>query len=231
MTCTHTMTLGVYLLGALEPPERSEFESHLAGCDICRAELVRLAPLPGLLHQISATDFEDGLPPAPAEPPPAPVTEPVPIPAVVRLPDGPPRPARRYWQVAAAAVIVLVLALGAVFGWQALRHEDTPPAAEGVTWSASDADPGVEAGARLIDREWGTELQVKIDGAPPGRECYLVVYDHYGNREVTGWWKTDHDSNEEIPASTSIRRSKIEKIEFKLDEDTVVATIDAPANG
>ena len=35
MTCTHTSTLGVYLLGALEPEDRSTFEAHLSGCDVC----------------------------------------------------------------------------------------------------------------------------------------------------------------------------------------------------
>jgi putative zinc finger protein len=239
VTCAHTTTLGVYLLGALEPPDRSEFESHLAGCGTCRTELVRLAPLPGLLHQISPEDFEDGLPPAPAEPlpvtvsDPQPVTEPVPVPSppvVVPLPAEPPRRPRRYWQ-AAAAGIVLILVIGGIFGWQALRH-DTPPAAEGVVWTGSDPNTGVGADVRLVDREWGTEFEIKVHGAPPDRGCYLVVYDHYGNREVTGWWKTNHDPNDAIPASSSIRRSKIEKLEFKLDdEQTVVLTIPHGGNG
>src|ERR1700741_2107962 len=63
MTCPNTVTLGAYLLGALDPQERFDFEAHLGGCDTCRAELVRLAPLPGMLNQISLDDFSDGLPP------------------------------------------------------------------------------------------------------------------------------------------------------------------------
>ncbi|SDC64715.1 anti-sigma factor family protein [Actinokineospora iranica] len=67
MTCKHTLSLGAYLLGALDPAERSAFEAHLTGCAACRGELVQLAPLPGLLHRISPEDFEDGVEDIPFE--------------------------------------------------------------------------------------------------------------------------------------------------------------------
>jgi hypothetical protein len=233
------MTLGVYLLGALDPAERSTFESHLSYCDICRVELVRLAPLPGLLNQITPEDFADDLPSTGAEGSPVvteaqPITEPVPLPVplppvpeprdtpVHALPGTPFR--RRHWRVATAAAAVIVLAVAGVFGWRALRE---PPPVEGVTWSTEVGATSVEA--RLIDHKWGTEIQSEIHGLPPGRACYLKVYDHYGKFEVAGWWGTDHDPNAEIPASTSIARSKIWKLEYLLDDkETVVATIQAP---
>lgn len=241
MTCPHTMTLGVYLLGALEPAERSAFESHLSYCDICRTELVRLSPLPGLLNQITPEDFADDLPPTGVEGAPVvtavqPITEPVPLPRLpephepldtpVREASDTPRSRRssRYWRVAAAAAAVVVLAVAGVFGWGALRQ---PPPAEGVTWSVEAGATSVQA--RLVEHEWGTEIQSEIHGLPPGRECYLKVYDHYGKYEVAGWWGTDHDPDAEIPASTSIQRSKIAKLEYLLDDkETVVATIQAP---
>jgi len=251
MTCQHTMTLGVYLLGALDPIERSQFESHLSYCDICRGELVRLAPLPGLLNQITQDDFADEWSSAGPDGPEGPdstvatrvpvqsqpITEPVPLP----LPPLPPvtagtpespvpvrrSPRKRHWQVAVAAAVVVVLAVGGVFGWQAIR-EPVRPAAQGVTWSATTQDGAAHADARLVDREWGTEIQSKVEGLPPGRRCYLVVYDHYGKHEVAGWWGTDHDPDAEIPASTSIPRDKIERLEFKLDGETIALTIPAP---
>jgi hypothetical protein len=263
------MTLGVYLLGALDPAERSAFESHLSSCDPCRGELVRLAPLPGLLNQITPEDFADDLPPtgaeatagapggAPAwlqpvtEPVPLPVPPPVPppLPPVGRDPRDPydprdlpgtpdtpgpddrsePKPPARVWRVAAAAAVVLVLTIGGVFGWRALREDVPPPRAEGVTWSVTAADGSAHADARLVGHEWGTEIQSRLEGLPPGRKCYLVVYDHYGNREIAGWWGTDHDPDEEIPASTSFQLAKIERLVFKLDEETVALTIQAPA--
>jgi hypothetical protein len=230
------MTLGVYLLGALEPAERSAFESHLSYCDMCRTELVRLSPLPGLLNQITPEDFADELPPSATAAVPvataiAPITEPVPLP---RLPEPPGTPVhepvdtprqRRYWRVAAAAAAVVVLAVAGVFGWGALRQP--PPAGEGVTWSVEAGATSVRA--RLVEHEWGTEIQSEIHGLPPGRKCYLKVYDHYGKWEIAGWWGTDHDPNAEIPASTSLQRGKIAKLEYLLDDkETVVATIQAP---
>ena len=38
-----------YVLGTLAPPEAAAFETHLATCDRCRAELAELDALPGLL--------------------------------------------------------------------------------------------------------------------------------------------------------------------------------------
>ncbi len=235
MTCPHTMTLGVYLLGALDPAERSTFESHLSYCDICRVELVRLSPLPGLLNQITQEDFAPDLPPTGAVGSPVgtrvqPITEPVPLLPIPEPRDTPVHPLpgspsrRRHWRVATAAAAVIVLAVAGVFGWRALRE---PPPVEGVTWSTEVGATSVQA--RLIDHEWGTEIQSEIHGAPPGRGCYLKVYDHYGKFEVAGWWGTDHDPDIEIPASTSFDRSKIWKLEYLLDDKTtVVATIQAP---
>ena len=52
MTCTMMMSLGVYVLGAAGTEERQRLEAHLPTCPACRAELTRLAPLPGLLAGI-----------------------------------------------------------------------------------------------------------------------------------------------------------------------------------
>ncbi|OLF09620.1 anti-sigma factor family protein [Actinophytocola xanthii] len=250
MTCTQTVTLGAYLLGALEPPERYEFESHIAQCDSCRTELIRLAPLPGMLNQISVEDFDEGLPPgelyptapmpiqtlnAPAPqmlaPPPellVPPSPPEPSPAPEE-PAGPARPRRpRMYRVAVAAALVVLVAVGAVFGWGALRGPAPQPEDTGITWTATAPQTDVSANVRLLDHEWGTELQIRMANLPPGRSCYAVVYDHYGNRETAGWWGTDHDADVEIPGSTSIRRSWIDRIEFKLDDKVTFLTIKAP---
>ena len=45
-----------YVLGALSPAERREFEEHLAGCPICQAAVSELAAVPGLLAQVSPAD-------------------------------------------------------------------------------------------------------------------------------------------------------------------------------
>ena len=45
-----------YVLGALSPAERREFEEHLATCPHCQAAVSELAGIPGLLAQVSPAD-------------------------------------------------------------------------------------------------------------------------------------------------------------------------------
>jgi anti-sigma factor RsiW len=45
-----------YVLGALSPAERREFEEHLAGCTGCQQSVAELVGLPGLLGQVSPED-------------------------------------------------------------------------------------------------------------------------------------------------------------------------------
>lgn len=51
-----------YALGALAPDERSTFESHLAGCDVCRAEVQSFTEVAGLLaHAARPVEPSEGL--------------------------------------------------------------------------------------------------------------------------------------------------------------------------
>lgn len=248
MTCTHTSTLGVYLLGALEPEDRSGFEAHLSRCDLCRAELVRLAPLPGLLNQITLADFDDagGPPTLPSlAPEPIAVTDP-PEPAVVADPPAPvvvdlpparpvrelerPRPRRPYWMIAAAAALVVALTVGGIVAYETLRGPVTGPSE--VTWSASNPRNGVRADARMIERAWGTEIQIMMDNVPAGESCRLVVWAKGANgyRETAGWWATPAEHPEgEIPASTSIDLSMIYKLEVVAADTTLLVDIHRPS--
>src|SRR5580700_11366631 len=52
--CTEARpSLGVYVLGAIEPAERGLVDGHLATCRDCRDELAGLAGLPALLARVS----------------------------------------------------------------------------------------------------------------------------------------------------------------------------------
>ena len=63
------LSLGVYVLGAIDPAERSQVDSHLASCRDCRDELAGLAGLPALLARVGVEEAialaeSDGPPPA-----------------------------------------------------------------------------------------------------------------------------------------------------------------------
>src|ERR1700691_4346620 len=50
------ISLGVYVLGAIDPAERALVEGHLATCQNCRDELAGLAALPALLARVSTEE-------------------------------------------------------------------------------------------------------------------------------------------------------------------------------
>ncbi|SER58054.1 anti-sigma factor family protein [Actinokineospora terrae] len=244
MTCSHTLSLGAYLLGALDPVERSAFEAHAARCADCRTELVRLAPLPGLLHRISAADFED-TPEVPADlrggEPPAwyeeePVTEPAQgrVPAVTLVPDAlvpdidAPRKGRRLALMAAAAAVVVALSVGGVLVYEAVRGQENQPPLT-VSWSATDQASGVRADVDLTDRAWGTEVKIRLHDVPPGKPCKLVVRGRDGYREVAGWWATSYGQGESIPGSTSIDLTRISRVQVVTDDDIVLVDVPPPS--
>ena len=53
--CADTrQALGVYVLGAIDPAERSLVDAHVSGCPECQDELAGLAGLPALLSRVGA---------------------------------------------------------------------------------------------------------------------------------------------------------------------------------
>ncbi len=197
--------LGAYLLGALDPAERAVYEAHLAGCPVCEAELLRMAPLPGLLQRVQEEDFaEPG-----AEP--EPVTEPVPQAA-------PPRPKPSRAPLIAAAAVVLVLALAGIAAVTVFAPEGPTV----VTWSAHDPASGIRADVALTERPWGTELNIRMRDVPPGKPCKLVVRARDGSRETAGWWAAGVTAEEEIPGSTSFDLTSIARVEVISGENVVI---------
>jgi hypothetical protein len=52
MSCGFTYDDGAYILGALAPAERADYEKHLPTCATCRESVAQLAVLPGLLGRL-----------------------------------------------------------------------------------------------------------------------------------------------------------------------------------
>ena len=50
-------SLGVYVLGAIDPAERSLVDAHLVTCRDCRDELAGLAGLPALLARVNPDEI------------------------------------------------------------------------------------------------------------------------------------------------------------------------------
>jgi RNA polymerase sigma factor (sigma-70 family) len=197
VSCQHTVEVGAYLFGSLDLKERSAFEKHLGNCDACQAEMLRLAPLPGLLGRLSLEDVEN----------------------LDEIPSSPPKPNhhRRVLIACAAVLTVLALAGGLFF----LRPAPSPPV---PTWVAQDQGTGVNASVSMITKSWGTEMRFKLGNVKPGARCKVMVFSREGQREIGGWWGSDHAADEEIPGSTSFSLDRIDRLEVS-DESGPLVTL------
>jgi hypothetical protein len=196
VTCPETMSIGAYVLGALEASERRAVEDHLVTCTACRTTLLQFAPLPGLLHAVPVEDIE-------AEQP-----EPAPLQLSKKK-----RPRR--WVLAAAGVAVI----SGVATWGVL----SAPAS--ATWTATDGVGGLDTTAKLVSRGWGTDIHLRLSDLQPYEHCMLVVHGRDGTVETAGWWAANGSYQAEVPASTSIPLRDIARLEVVDAGDTVLSTV------
>jgi len=196
MTCPETMSIGAYVLGALEASERRAVEEHVVTCTACRETLLQFAHLPGLLHAVPVEAIEADQP------------EPAPL----RL-SKKKRPKR--WVLAAAAAAVIA----GVASWGLL----SAPAS--ATWTATDGVGGLDTSVTLVSRDWGTDIQLRLTDLQPYEHCMLVVHGRDGTVETAGWWAANGSYHAQVPASTSIPLSDIDRLEVVDAGDTVLSTV------
>ncbi|MFC1441145.1 zf-HC2 domain-containing protein [Streptacidiphilus sp. N1-10] len=211
--CQESVSLGAYLLGALDPEERRALERHIAGCAHCRAELVELAPLPGLMRHTAfeelpeTAEVAESLSPAREQPPEADSAglRPLPVPTQHR------RRSRKRAALAAGLALAACAAGVGVYsvaerGGGAGRAATVQAAA---TWGATDPTTHVSATAALFPEAWGTQFQLKLGGLPSDITCHLVVHGKDGATETAGTWGSGYAVSAQVPASTSISPAQI----------------------
>lgn len=184
MTCTEArLSLGAYVVGALDDTERAELRSHLDGCCGCREELRELADVAPLLATMTLAEAESG----PADP-----GEEL-LERLLTRAAREQRAARRRRAVLALAAVVVVLAMvGGVVALLVGRTGPTRPAtvaAPVVTVSASSTTSGAHAAVAVTSVAWGSRLELELDGVPAGERCQLVAVGRSGTREVAATWQ------------------------------------------
>ena len=194
------VSLGVYVLGAIDPAERALVEAHLATCRDCRDELAGLAALPALLARVTAEEAialaaGDGPPPGQPGGPEAP---PELLATVIDLTAA--RRRRRRWRDASLGVAAALIIAAGVFGGLRLGGSPAaPPAASadypgqpnGPWQTATTSASGMSASVQYRSMGWGTQLAVKVSGIPVGTSCQLWVIGPGGSRTLAGGWVTD----------------------------------------
>ncbi|GAB2463586.1 zf-HC2 domain-containing protein [Xylanimonas ulmi] len=221
---------GAYVLGALGPGERRDFEAHLVGCDACRDAVAALAGLPGLLGAVGAGQ---GAGDEPAEGDVLPLAR---LAAAARR--GRRRHRARLTAAGAALAVVAGVAGGLVSGsvsGPVSGLVDTSPTAPPASSAASEAartielvpvgDTGLHADLVATPTPWGTRLEwscrYALTGGPaaggydPAEVTYqLVLVDRAGGRSVAATWTTAHPEAHGLGASSALPIEALDRVEI-----------------
>jgi hypothetical protein len=206
-----------YVLGALSPADRRDFEDHLKDCAECATSVSDLAGLPGLMSKVSLDQLTQE-----AEPLPETL-----LPSLARAVRRE-RQKRRLVVGAVAAAAACVLTVGAV-GITRAESPVRPP----VTSSAPSA-PGtanrvmtavapspVTASARLVAMAWGTAIDLtcnyRTNGSwPAGGTAYaMVVIDRSGAVQQVATWNALPNRELTVTGATSRTRQDITAVEIR----------------
>jgi hypothetical protein len=240
-SCPHAHDDAAYVLGALSPAERLDFERHLDSCDDCSRSVRSFAGMPGLLDLVDPGVLED-----------PPVDTPLPATLLPSLTGAVEVRSRRRVLVvaglAAAAAAVVALAVPAV-----LDRADTPVSGPGTSTSSpqSPASPDggevethemaplgdvpVKASLGLEQVTWGTRMLLTctydkdaVEVELPEQVDYLLfVTASDGRSEQVGSWTSLSGATMEVPAATSVPRDDIASVEVRTTSGRVVLRLDA----
>jgi hypothetical protein len=222
-----------YVLGALSPADRREYEDHLESCEACRRSVAELASVPGLLSRLAP---ERGMALLDEEASPAPRPE---------LLDAVRQEARRRgirrtrgrWAVAATAAAAVVV-LAALFA--PLAFSPPEPGGQRVAFDTV-ADVPVTATAVLTSVDWGTRISLDCAYAPEGADAAgvpddgwpyaLVVVDRDGNRTQVSSWRAWPGATARLEAATAVDVEDISSLEIRGVESARVLLVAEPDAG
>lgn len=241
-SCPHAHDDAAYVLGALSPAERLEFERHLDTCDECSRSVRSFAGMPGLLDLVDPAVLAD----PPADPP-LPATL---LPSLTRAVEV--RSRRRVLVaagLAAAAAAVVALAVPAV-----LQRAEAPVSGPGTSTSSPQSPASPDTGDEVETREmaplgdvpieaslgleqvtWGTRMLLtctydkdSVELELPEKVDYLMwVTAADGRSEQVGSWTSVSGTTMEVPAATSVPRDDIASVEVRTVDGRVVLRMDA----
>jgi hypothetical protein len=204
--CTEArLSLGVYVLGAIDPAERALVDAHLVTCEECRDELAGLAGLPALLARVNPDEISricpddtvgSGVPAAigagAEDRPPGEL-----IGTVLDLAEA--RRRRSRWRLAAAAAAVVAIAgglgggLSSISTTKVIKVPLSPGTSQWETVQAVSKISGASASVAYAHEQWGDAYAVLVDHIPVGTTCELWIVHPDGTRTLAGSWTTAPD--------------------------------------
>lgn len=215
------LSLGAYLLGALDPEEAKAVEEHVGTCAECQAEIEQLELLPALLDAVPAARAE-----ALAKEPAALKDEQTPPVLLARV-----RARRRSLRVrwagvltgAAAASLAAGIALGPVVTTAA--HPEPTPTPTAATYTLAAPD-GPHVDLALVRKGWGTELNLACHGMPSSGVFSLWVVTSGGEEErAASWSSTGYSGKAVLTGATSYQLASIRSVQIRDDTQRTLASV------
>ena len=201
--CAETkISLGVYVLGAIDPAERALVDAHLPTCRDCRDELAGLAGIPALLARVNPEEIERiGAAPDGYAGPAQEKAPPELIGTVLSLASA--RRRRTMWRYAASAAAVVALAGGIFAGLSATRPAPASSVASEMpflpgttnweTAKGTSTTSDVHATISYGLEHWGTIGAAETWNIPLGTTCELYVVHNDGTKTQIMSWTTAQD--------------------------------------
>jgi hypothetical protein len=214
------LSLGVLVLGVIDPEERPALEAHLTTCERCSAELAELAVLPGLLHRLDPVAAAAGLP----APSPSFQDRVVAAGRVARARH------RRRLVVAlgtAAAVIAAALLVPGLLGGG--DSAPNPVAGRSIVVDRTDPQTSVHAKVTLARGDSGTQLTLVLGGVRPGERCRLVARNAAGRHETAASWVATYTGSASVTGTTSFPRRSITSLQVVRGDGVVLVSLPVPA--
>ena len=193
-------SLGVYVLGAIDPAERGLVDAHLVTCRDCRDELAGLAGLPALLARVNPDEIsricaDDAVRPVASDDHPPEEL----LGTVLGLAEA--RRRRNRWRYLSAAAAVAAIAGGLFAGLSSATSTTVTqrvPVAVGLTgpWeqvSGTSQATGATATVAYVQQLWGNAFEVLVNHIPQGTTCQLWVVHPDGTWTQVAAWTTARD--------------------------------------
>lgn len=205
--------LGALVLGALDPGEREQLESHLRVCPPCASLLAELAPLPGLLHRVDLLAHEAA--------PPADLLER----AIAQARATEPVVLRARHRVTTIVVAVAGVAAAIVLvATMVVSTRSTP-----LTVTATSPASGVSARVVVTSTDTGSELSLTLDGVEAGQHCELVAVAKGGTREVAASWIANYEGQAVVTGTTSVPRAELARLLVTTPDGATLVELRVPA--
>lgn len=234
MRCEHEHDDGAYVLGALAPADRAQYERHLASCALCREAVAEIAVLPGLLGRLDPSDFAElG---APAE------RSRVPDLVAVARTDRRRERRRRRWRYAGTALVAASLAtvvgvgtarwgdIGGLDGGGAVAAPTSQPPRVAMQPVPGTTAP-VSAEVAMRRTSWGTQIDMRCtyQASANHTKAYtfrLVAYGPDEQKEQVGSWIAAPGDTVTLGGTTRFSGADLVRLELQRYDNTPVLSYD-----